>query len=188
MCNMSDVATAYDVLTEAGATDITVLHCTTNYPCPMEEVNLNAMNTIKAALKCKVGYSDHTMGIEVPIAAVALGAEIIEKHFTLDRNMEGPDHKASLEPHELKYMVDCIRHIELALGDGIKRPNPSEMEISKVVLKSIVAKVPVKKGDTLTTDNITIKRAGSGIPAVHWDLIVGTKALHDFDTDEPIII
>ena len=188
MCNLSDVAKAFDVLTEAGAKDITVLHCTTNYPCPMDEVNLRAMQTMKEAFKCKVGYSDHTMGTEIPIAAVAMGAEIIEKHFTLDRNMEGPDHKASLEPQELKYMVDCIRNIEVALGDGIKRPNVSEVEISKVVLKSIVAKSPVKKGDTLTPDNLTIKRAGSGIPATYWDIIIGTKALRDFDIDEPITI
>lgn len=188
MCNLSDVATAFDVLTEAGAKDITLLHCTTNYPCPKNEVNLRAMQTMKEAFKCKVGYSDHTMGTEIPIAAVAMGAEIIEKHFTLDRNMEGPDHKASLEPQELKYMVDCIRNIEVALGDGIKKPNASEIEISKVVLKSIIAKSPIKKGDTLTPDNLTIKRAGSGIPATHWDLLVGTKALRDFDIDEPITI
>ena len=151
MCNLSDVATAFDVLTKAGAKDITLLHCTTNYPCPMDEVNLRAMQTMKDAFKCKVGYSDHTMGTEIPIAAVAMGAEIIEKHFTLDRNMEGPDHKASLEPQELKYMVDCIRNIEVALGDGIKKPNASEVEISKVVLKSIVAKAAIKKGDILTS-------------------------------------
>ena len=186
MCNLSDVATAFDVLIEAGAKDITLLHCTTNYPCPKDEVNLRAMQTMKEAFKCKVGYSDHTMGTEIPIAAVAMGAEIIEKHFTLDRNMEGPDHKASLEPQELKYMVDCIRNIEVALGDGIKKPNASEIEISKVVLKSIVAKSPIKKGDTLTPDNLTIKRAGSGIPATYWDIIIGTKALRDFDVDEPI--
>ena len=188
MCNLSDVAIAYNVLREAGAEDITVLHCTTNYPCPMDEVNLRAMQTMKDAFKCKVGYSDHTMGTEIPIAAVAMGAEIIEKHFTLDRNMEGPDHKASLEPQELKYMVDCIRNIEVALGDGIKKPNASEVEISKVVLKSIVAKSPVKKGDALTPDNLAIKRAGSGIPATYWDIIIGTKSLHDFDIDEPIRI
>ena len=188
MCNLSDVAIAFDVLTETGAKDITLLHCTTNYPCPMDEVNLRAMQTMKDAFKCKVGYSDHTMGTEIPIAAVAMGAEIIEKHFTLDRNMEGPDHKASLEPQELKYMVDCIRNIEVALGDGIKKPNASEVKISKVVLKSIVAKAAIKKGDMLTSDNITIKRAGSGIPAAHWDMIVGTKALHDFDIEEPIRI
>lgn len=188
MATLAQVATAYDTLLAAGAPSVALLHCTTNYPCPMDEVNLRAMQTMKEAFKCKVGYSDHTMGTEIPIAAVAMGAEIIEKHFTLDRNMEGPDHKASLEPQELKYMVDCIRNIEVAFGDGIKRPNPSEVEISKVVLKSIVAKVPINKGETLTANNMTIKRAGSGIPAVHWDMIVGTKALHDYDIDEPIKI
>lgn len=188
MATLAQVATAYDTLLAAGAPSVALLHCTTNYPCPMDEVNLRAMQTMKEAFKCKVGYSDHTMGTEIPIAAVAMGAEIIEKHFTLDRNMEGPDHKASLEPQELKYMVDCIRNIEVAFGDGIKRPNPSEVEISKVVLKSIVAKVPINKGETLTANNMTIKRAGSGIPAAHWDMIVGTKALRDYDIDEPIKI
>ena len=188
MATLAQVAMAYDTLIAAGAPMVSLLHCTTNYPCPKNEVNLRAMQTMKEAFKCTVGYSDHTMGTEIPIAAVAMGAEIIEKHFTLDRNMDGPDHKASLEPHELKYMVDCIRNIEVALGDGIKRPNPSEVEISKVVLKSIVAKVPINKGETLTANNMTIKRAGSGIPAAHWDMIVGTKALRDFDIDEPIKI
>lgn len=188
MATLALVAMAYDTLIAAGAPSVSLLHCTTNYPCPKNEVNLRAMQTMKEAFKCPVGYSDHTMGTEIPIAAVAMGAEIIEKHFTLDRNMDGPDHKASLEPHELKYMVDCIRNIEVALGDGIKRPNPSEVEISKVVLKSIVAKVPINKGETLTANNMTIKRAGSGIPAAHWDMIVGTKALHDYDIDEPIKI
>lgn len=188
MATLAQVAMAYDTLIDAGAPSVSLLHCTTNYPCPKNEVNLRAMQTMKEAFKCPVGYSDHTMGTEIPIAAVAMGAEIIEKHFTLNRNMDGPDHKASLEPHELKYMVDCIRNIELALGDGIKRPNPSEVEISKVVLKSIVAKVPINKGEILTANNITIKRAGSGIPAAHWDMIVGTKALRDFDIDEPIKI
>lgn len=188
MATLAQVAMAYDTLIAAGAPSVSLLHCTTNYPCPKNEVNLRAMQTMKEAFKCPVGYSDHTMGTEIPIAAVAMGAEIIEKHFTLDRNMEGPDHKASLEPHELKYMVDCIRNIEVALGDGIKRPNPSEVEISKVVLKSIVAKVLINKGETLTANNMTIKRAGSGIPAAHWDMIVGTKALRDYDIDEPIKI
>ena len=188
MATLAQVAKAYDTLIAAGAPSVSLLHCTTNYPCPKNEVNLRAMQTMKEAFKCPVGYSDHTMGTEIPIAAVAMGAEIIEKHFTLDRNMDGPDHKASLEPHELKYMVDCIRNIEVALGDGIKRPNPSEVEISKVVLKSIVAKVPINKGETLTANNMTIKRAGSGIPAAHWDMIVGTKALRDYDIDEPIKI
>ena len=188
MATLAQVAMAYDTLIAAGAPMVSLLHCTTNYPCPKNEVNLRAMQTMKEAFKCTVGYSDHTMGTEIPIAAVAMGAEIIEKHFTLDRNMDGPDHKASLEPHELKYMVACIRNIEVALGDGIKRPNPSEVEISKVVLKSIVAKVPINKGETLTANNMTIKRAGSGIPAAHWDMIVGTKALRDYDIDEPIKI
>ena len=188
MATLAQVAMAYDTLIAAGARSVSLLHCTTNYPCPKNEVNLRAMQTMKEAFKCTVGYSDHTMGTEIPIAAVAMGAEIIEKHFTLDRNMDGPDHKASLEPHELKYMVDCIRNIEVALGDGIKRPNPSEVEISKVVLKSIVAKVPINKGETLTANNMTITRAGSGIPAAHWDMIVGTKALRDYDIDEPIKI
>lgn len=188
MATLAQVAMAYDTLIAAGAPTVSLLHCTTNYPCPKNEVNLRAMQTMKEAFKCPVGYSDHTMGTEIPIAAVAMGAEIIEKHFTLDRNMDGPDHKASLEPYELKYMVDCIRNIEVALGDGIKRPNPSEVEISKVVLKSIVAKVPINKGETLTVNNMTIKRAGSGIPAAHWDMIVGTKALRDYDIDEPIKI
>ena len=186
MCNLSDVASAYDILTEAGATDITVLHCTTNYPCPMDEVNLNAMNTIKDALKCKVGYSDHSMGVEVPVAAVAMGAEVIEKHFTLDRNMEGPDHMASLEPVELKDMVQKIRNIEKALGDGIKRPNASERSICKVVLKSIVANQSISKGTVLTDKMLAVKRTSNGISAKNWDLIVGTAAVKDYDVDEPI--
>lgn len=188
MATLAQVATAYDTLLAAGAPEVSLLHCTTNYPCPKNEVNLKAMLTMKEAFKTKVGYSDHTMGTEIPIAAVAMGAEIIEKHFTLDCNMEGPDHKASLEPSELKHMVDCIRNIETALGDGIKRPNKSEVEISKVVLKSIVAKTPIKKGDLLSAENLTIKRAGSGIPAAYWDIIVGTKALNDYDIDETIKI
>lgn len=186
MCNMSDVAVAYDILTEAGATDITILHCTTNYPCPVDEVNLRAMLTLKDAFKCKVGYSDHTMGIEVPIAAVAMGAEIIEKHFTLDRNMDGPDHKASLEPNELRKMVESIRNIEMALGDGIKRPNKSEIECAKVVQKSILAKRPIKMGEVLTEENLTVKRAGSGISSKHWDLVLGCFAIKDYNIDEPI--
>lgn len=188
MANLSQVATAYDTLQEAGAKDVSILHCTTNYPCPMDEVNLRAMQTMQEAFKCKVGYSDHSIGTEIPVAAVAMGAEIIEKHFTLNRNMEGPDHKASLEPQELKYMVDCIRNIEKAMGDGIKRPNTSEMEISKVVLKSIVAKCPIKKGEILTADNMAIKRAESGMSAAYWDVVTGKKAIRDFSIDEPIKI
>ena len=188
MCNLSDVATAFDVLTEAGAKDITLLHCTTNYPCPMDEVNLRAMQTLKDAFKCKVGYSDHTMGTEIPIAAVAMGADIIEKHFTLDRNMEGPDHKASLEPNELKDMVLKIRNVEMALGDGVKRPNASEKSISKVILKSIVAKRPISQGDVLTEDMLAVKRTSYGIQAKYWDMVVGTTAVKNYIIDEPILI
>lgn len=186
MSNLAQVATAYDTLLTAGAPSVALLHCTTNYPCPVDEVNLKAMCTLRDAFKCQVGYSDHTMGLEVPIAAVALGAEIIEKHFTLDRTMDGPDHKASLEPTELKLMVQQIRNIEAALGDGIKCPNKSEAENAKVVQKSILAKRPIKNGELLTEDNLVAKRAGSGISSVYWDVIVGTKALQDYDIDEPI--
>lgn len=186
MATLAQVAVAYETLLAAGTPSITLLHCTTNYPCPMNEVNLRAMQTMRDAFKCKVGYSDHTMGTEISIAAVALGAEVIEKHFTLDRNMEGPDHKASLEPAELKDMVLKIRNIEKALGDGVKRPNVSERSICKVVLKSIVAKIPIKEGELLTTDNITVKRAGRGVPATYWDMLIGTKAHRDYEIDEPI--
>jgi N-acetylneuraminate synthase/N,N'-diacetyllegionaminate synthase len=186
MSNLAQVATAYDTLLKAGAAEVSLLHCTTNYPCPMDEVNLRAMITLRDAFKCHVGYSDHTMGTEVPVAAVALGAEIIEKHFTLDRTMDGPDHKASLEPAELKLMVQQIRNIETALGDGIKRPNKSEAENAKVVQKSILAKRPIKKGEILTEDKLTIKRAGTGISASLWDSIVGASAIKDFEVDEPI--
>lgn len=186
MSTLAQVAVAYDTLLNAGASSVSLLHCTTNYPCPYDEVNLRAMQTLKDAFKCKVGYSDHTMGTEIPVAAVAMGAEIIEKHLTLDSNMEGPDHKASMEPQELKLMVQQIRHIETALGDGIKRPNKSEAENAKVVQKSILAKRPIKKGGLLSADNLTVKRAGKGISASLWDSIIGAPAIKDFDIDEPI--
>ena len=188
MTYLSDVDIAYSTLIDAGASSVSLLHCTTNYPCPVNEVNLRAMQTLKTAFKCKVGYSDHTMGIEVPIAAVAMGAEIIEKHFTLNQNMDGPDHKASLNPIELKEMVKAIRNIETALGNGIKSPNKSELEISKVVLKRIVASRPIHKGEYLTEKNLTVKRASEGISATSWDTIIGSTALYDFTTDEPIKI
>jgi N-acetylneuraminate synthase/N,N'-diacetyllegionaminate synthase len=188
MSTLAQVAAAYDTLLNAGAPSVILLHCTTNYPCPYDEVNLRAMQTLKDAFKCQVGYSDHTMGTEIPVAAVAMGAEIIEKHFTLDRNMEGPDHKASLEPQELKLMVQQIRHIEKALGDGIKRPNKSEAENAKVVQKSIIANTTIKKGELLTADKLTVKRVGSGISSLHWDVVVGTQSQYDFDIDEPIRI
>lgn len=186
MSYLSDVEVAYRTLLEAGAKSVSLLHCTTNYPCPMNEVNLRAMQTMRESFKCKVGYSDHTMGIEVPIAAVAMGAEIIEKHFTLDKNMEGPDHKASLNPDELKAMVTAIRHIECALGDGIKQPNQSEKEISMVVLKRIVASRTIKKGEILTEKNMTVKRSDNGIKASYWDVVAGRVAQQDYSIDEEI--
>lgn len=186
MSTLSDVEKAYNTLLESGAKEVSLLHCTTNYPCPYDEVNLQAMQTLKAAFKCKVGYSDHTMGIEVPIAAVAMGAEIIEKHFTLDKNMEGPDHKASLDPCELKQMVDSIRNIEKALGDGVKRPNASEQKNAEVVLKRIIANKPIKKGDILGIENLSLLRSSTGIPAKYWDLVAGKAAKRDYKEDEPI--
>ena len=188
MSFLGDIERAYNILLESGASSVKLLHCTSNYPCPMNEVNLNAMLTLKAAFKCEVGYSDHTLGIEVPIAAVALGATIIEKHFTLDKNMDGPDHKASLNPEELKEMVQSIRNIEIALGNGIKCPNNSETETSKVVWKSIVAAEIIEKGSIFTEENLTVKRTGEGIPASLWDLVIGKKAKRTFMSDEVINI
>lgn len=188
MSFLADVERAYNILIDSGATSVTLLHCTSNYPCPMDEVNLMAMTTLKAAFQCEVGYSDHTLGIEVPIAAVALGATIIEKHFTLDKNMDGPDHKASLDPEELTAMVRAIRNIEVALGDGIKRPNRSEEETAKVVWKSVVAVKKIEKGTVFTDQNLTVKRTGNGIPASFWDMVIGKKANRSFDVDEVISI
>lgn len=186
MSTLEEIETAVSVLKNNGVTDLTVLHCTTEYPTPFEDVNLNAMHTIKEKFGVKIGYSDHTTGIEVPIAAVALGATVIEKHFTLDRNMEGPDHKASLEPHELKAMVDAIRNIEKALGNGIKQPAESEKKNMAIARKSIVAKVDIKAGEILTEDNITVKRPGNGISPMKWFDVIGTKATRDFQEDELI--
>lgn len=188
MSYMEDVKLAYKTLLDSGATRVDVLHCTTNYPCPMNEVNLRAMNSIGDELGCIVGYSDHTLGIEVPIAAVALGAKIIEKHFTLDTKMEGPDHAASLSPDELKNMVRAIRNIESSMGDGIKRPNDSETRISDVVLKRIVAARDIEIGETFTADNITVKRASCGISANNWDNIIGKIATKKFIKDQSIDI
>jgi len=188
MSYLSDVDLAYHTLLEAGATSVTLLHCTTNYPCPMQEVNLRAMQTLRDAFKCKVGYSDHTIGLEVPIAAVAMGAEIIEKHFTLDKEMDGPDHKASLNPDELTQMVNSIRNLECALGNGLKQPNESEKVISEVVLKRLVASVPIHKGDILSAANMTVKRSSDGAKASLWDLVVGRMATKNYEIDEPIII
>lgn len=188
MSTLAQVATAYDVLASAGSGEISLLHCTTNYPCPLDEVNLRAMVTLKDAFKCHVGYSDHTLGITVPIAAVALGAEIIEKHFTLDKTMSGPDHTASLNPQELKSMVDAIRGLEQALGDGIKRPNKSEQEISKVVQKSIIARRNIAEGEIFSEDNLAVRRIGSGISAAQWDNILGLPACRAFEADSIITL
>jgi len=189
MANLEEIKAALDVLIENGVPkeEITVLHCNTEYPTPMEDVNLLAMITIKNALGVKVGYSDHTQGIEVPIASVALGATVIEKHFTLDRNLPGPDHKASLEPDELKAMVQAIRNIEKAVsGLGIKEPSPSEQKNITVARKSIVAAIPIKKGEMLTEENITVKRPGNGISPMQWNEVVGKNAIKDFEPDELI--
>ena len=188
MANLGEVESAIDILVKSGTKkeNITILHCTTNYPTSYEEVNLKAMQTLAAAFKLPVGYSDHTLGIEVPIAAVAMGAKIIEKHFTLDKKLPGPDHKASLEPAELKEMIKAIRNIEIALGDGIKKPNISEIEIMKVVRKSIVASKSIKKGEMFTKTNITVKRPGIGISPMKWDEVIGERANRDFKDDELI--
>ncbi len=188
MSTLGDIEKALEILRESGTTDITVLHCNTEYPTPMKDVNLNAMNTIKESFKVEVGYSDHTLGIEVPIAAVALGATVIEKHFTLDKTMEGPDHKASLEPEELKDMVRCIRNIEKALGDGVKRLTESESKNINIARKSIVAGRYIKKGEVLTEENLEIKRPGNGISPIRWNEVIGKVANRDYEEDEMIKI
>jgi len=187
MCMMSEIKDALSVFLKAGISKnkITILHCNTEYPTPMKDVNLKAMLSIGNEFGVKIGYSDHTLGIEVPIAAVALGATIIEKHFTLDKNLQGPDHAASLEPHELIEMCRAIRNIELALsGSGIKEPSESEKKNINIARKSIVAKVNIEKGITFTEDNITTKRPGNGISAMKWDDVLGSIAIRDFNEDD----
>lgn len=186
MCDMNEIEAAIRVLKDNGTKEIKLLHCNTEYPTPYEDVNLKAMQTIKDVFGYEVGYSDHTKGIEVPVAAVALGATIIEKHFTLERNMKGPDHKASLEPDELAAMVSSIRHIERALGNGDKIPSLSEKKNITVVRKSIVAAKNIKVDEVLTEDNITTKRPGTGISPMRWIEVLGTKAVRDFEEDELI--
>jgi len=185
MATLDEISDALDILQEAGTKkeNITVLHANTMYPTPMEDVNLNAMLTIGQTFDIAFGYSDHTLGIEVDIAAVALGASVIEKHFTLDKNMDGPDHKASLEPHELKAMVQGIRNIEKALGDGVKRLSPSESVNIDVIRKSIVAKCNIKKGEVFSSENITVKRPAGGISPMLWDEVVGKVATKDYEVD-----
>lgn len=188
MSRLGEVDEALGVLTGCGVSmdDITLLHCNTQYPTPYEDVNLCAMETLRAAFGCKVGYSDHTSGIEVPVAAVAMGATVIEKHFTLDRNMPGPDHKASLEPQELRAMVQAVRNIELALGSPIKRVSPSERGNVAVARKSIVAARHIRCGELFTEENITVKRPGDGLSPMLWDMVLGMPAPRDFDYDENI--
>ena len=188
MATMGDIEAAIDVLERAGTprAKLTVLHCTTEYPTPMSDVNLRAMQSIQSAFGVAVGYSDHTRGIEVAIAAVAMGATVIEKHFTLDRKLPGPDHQASLEPAELTAMVAAIRNIEVALGDGIKRLTSSEAKNKPVARKSLVASREIKAGEKFTSKNITVKRPGTGISPMRWDEIIGKKALRDFMADELI--
>lgn len=190
MCELSDIEAALDVLLEEGLTkeQITVLHCNTEYPTPYSDVNLKAMLEIGEKFGVQIGYSDHTQGIEVPIAAVTLGATVIEKHFTLDKNMEGPDHKASLEPDELKAMVVAIRNIEQALGTGHKTISESERKNIEIARKSIVAAYPIKKGEFFTEDNLTVKRPGNGISPMRWNEVIGTKAIKDFGEEETIVL
>jgi len=188
MSNIDEVKSALNILINSGTkkNNITVLHANTEYPTPMEDVNLRAMLTIGKELDINFGYSDHTLGIEVDIAAVAMGANCIEKHFTLDCNMEGPDHKASLEPNQLKAMVIAIRNIEVALGGSVKKPSRSEIKNIKIARKSIVTKTKIKKGDILSKKNLTVKRPGIGISPMKWDEIMGTKATKDYNQDELI--
>ncbi len=188
MANMDEIGAALAVLEAAGTPreQITVLHCNTEYPTPMHDVNLLAMQSIREAFGVQVGYSDHTRGIEVPIAALALGATVIEKHFTLDRNLPGPDHQASLEPSELSAMVAAIRNIELALGDGVKRPSPSEAKNIPIARKSLVAACPIRAGELFTLNNLAVKRPGSGVSPMRLNEMLGRLAKRDYQVDELI--
>jgi len=186
MSTMEEIGIALEVLRKYGASDIALLHCNTNYPTAFEDANLRAMLMLKQQFGVKVGYSDHTLGIEASIAAVALGAEIIEKHFTLDKNMPGPDHQASLSPEELKAMVSAIHNIEKALGSGIKEPTNSEKKNITIARKSIVAKKQILKGENFTEDNLDVKRPGTGISPMSWFDVLGKKAKRDFEEDELI--
>lgn len=186
MSTLNEVWEAVNVLRQNGAGKITLLHCTTEYPAPMRDVNLKAMETLKESFGCEVGYSDHTPGIEIAVAAAAMGAAVIEKHFTLDKNMNGPDHKASLEPEELKAMVMAVRNVEAAMGDGKKMASDLEKENIAAARKSIVAKKTIKKGEPFTEDNLTTKRPGTGISPMCWNKVIGSKAARDFEEDELI--
>ena len=186
MCEVEEIEAAIDVLEKNGTKDIVLLHCNTQYPTPFEDVNLSAMKHIAEVTGKEVGYSDHTIGIEVPTAAVALGATVIEKHFTLDKNMEGPDHRASLEPDELAAMVKAIRNIEKSIGDGNKKRTESERLNCAVARKSIVAKRDIVAGEIFSAENLTVKRPGTGISPMKWYEVIGTKAKRDYFADEII--
>ncbi|EDP6893765.1 N-acetylneuraminate synthase [Campylobacter lari] len=190
MTSLGEIEMALDVLIDNGTqrNKITILHCNSEYPTPFKDVNLKAMQTIKEAFKLPVGYSDHTLGVTIPIAAVAMGACVIEKHFTLDKNMQGPDHLASLNPDELKTMVQSIRELEQALGNGIKKPSESETKNINIGRKSLVAASPIKKGDFFTEKNLGVKRPGNGISPMEWDNIIGKVAEKNFDIDELIVL
>lgn len=191
MADLGEIEDALNVLDQSGTSwdMITVLHCNTEYPTLMQDVNLRAMQTIARAFPgIKTGYSDHTLGIEVPVAAAALGAAVVEKHFTLDKNMQGPDHKASLEPSELKAMVISIRNIEKALGSGVKKSSPSELKNKPVARKSIVAACNISKGECFTEDNLSVKRPGNGINPMQWDEIIGKIAVNNFAADQLIVL
>lgn len=186
MCRETDIEAAVAALRQNGAGEITLLHCNTQYPTPMEDVNLRVMDTLRRHFGVPVGYSDHTIGIEVPIAAVALGACVIEKHFTLDKTMEGPDHRASIEPDELQAMVAAVRNVERALGSGEKQPSESEKENIGIVRKSIVALREIKEGELFTESNLTVKRPGTGISPMHWFDVIGKRAHKAYKVDEMI--
>ena len=188
MSTLEEVHKARETLTEKKDTPLVLLHCTSEYPAPAEEVNLFAMRTLYQSFNVPVGLSDHTLGIEVALAAVALGATVIEKHITLDKDLPGPDHRASLEPHELKDLVKAIRTIEQALGDGVKKPSPSEAKTRLFARKSIVSAARIKKGQLLSETNLTVKRPGNGISPMEWKKVIGRKALRDFEKDELIDI
>ena len=186
MCMMQEIEDALELFRDYSRKDITLLHCNSQYPTPYEDVNLRAMITLSDHYGVNTGYSDHTQGIEVPIAAVALGATVIEKHFTMDKGMKGPDHQASIEPSELAAMVKAIRHIERALGDGVKQPTLSELKNISIARKSIIAKKQVHKGEVFTEENLTVKRPGVGISPMHWDEYIGRPSDKDYLPDEMI--
>ncbi|MFH1282266.1 MAG: N-acetylneuraminate synthase [bacterium] len=190
MAEIGEIRDAIKILTKSGTSkkDIVLLHCNTEYPTPMKDVNLNALRTLKNTFKMDIGYSDHTLGIEIAVAAVAMGARVIEKHITLDKNMPGPDHSSSLEPREFMMMVESIRNIERALGDGIKRPSASEMKNISIVRKSIIAAKNIKKGERFSAGNLCVKRPGKGISPMSWDTVIGKRAKRNFKKDDLINI